>query len=859
MAIFVDKNGKPTSSELSTYSEQLFFDKKNNNFYASGKEYRKPYQTIKLPDYADYDYKNNVYLVKLGVINLNDTNYNGISGTFKFFDSQKRGSTYSLNGSELFMSFRISGNNQVDTVENVLYWKEFYGDMSDEKCVFVAQSASQDDNRPIANRNNAGTLLFGPNSTTNHSSSFEVWFRYKQQLSSIIIEWWPEYVSPGVTFDLITNPVFYTAPIGSSVIEIPCGGNIFTVDEFTNNICSHTSEYANNTMYNGTFVAFSYYKPSVNAINSVHNKINYSSRDSLYYLTFVDGTSGNRQTYTNSNITVNPSSNTISATNFKGALLGNASTATALKNSVLFNISGGGTGIAQTFNGTQHVSIPITSLKESYLIWNTDKAIAGNVSPIDMAMSSIHSPNRLAFANPDGIKIEWSRNGGTNWTDYGASDADKIELVSNIGSMFYLGGRSTGSAANDRLRITLAANDMGIYTKVKKLLIEVSTDGASGTTVTVEYCTNDDVDFTTEPNTPKKWDTLGTYQLSGWSGWNSIPLSSLYGFGGGPGHHQNKHSIRLTFSQTSPSSDTNAKPMRILSLCLFGDEGWATPSNMARHNHIYNFDYLQNVTFPANLTASNIYATNFEGTASKVNIKQNTSDNSTYYLMLTNKSIGPTYTYVNSNLSFNPLTGTLTNKISTFNFNKSDEVPPFNSNKWLRIIKITIPSSHQWLDETIEIPVRFRWVSSLIYIDVNFYTNGDNNVYHISCKYKGNLRDKDAIDRGTKFYCAYLNNVIEVWAYCPRTDNRLSIYPIKYHENLIIDLNHTTFNGTLSEFESNYRFTEFKSTNITVFEATPENVQVAYSPNNLSGFCYAISVVSQLPSSPDPNTLYLIV
>ena len=280
---------------------------------------------------------------------------------------------------------------------------------------------------------------------------------------------------------------------------------------------------------------------------------------------------------------------------------------------------------------------------------------------------------------------------------------------------------------------------------------------------------------------------------------------------------------------------------------------------MARYNHIYNFDYLQNVTFPANLTASNIYATNFEGTASKVNIKQNTSDNSTYYLMLTNKSAGSTYTYVNSNLSFNPSTGTLTNKISTFNFNKSDEVPPFNSNKWLRIIKITIPSSHQWLDETIEIPVRFRWVSSLIYIDVNFYTSGDNNVGHISCKYKGNLRDKDAIDRGTKFYCAYLNNVIEVWAYCPRTDNRLSIYPIKYHENLIIDLNHTTFNGTLSEFESNYRFTEFKSTNITVFEATPENVQVAYSPNNLSGFCYAISVVSQLPSSPDPNTLYLIV
>ena len=58
MAIFVDKNGKPTSSELSTYSEQLFFDKKNNNFYASGKEYIKPYQTIKLPGSGNYDFNN---------------------------------------------------------------------------------------------------------------------------------------------------------------------------------------------------------------------------------------------------------------------------------------------------------------------------------------------------------------------------------------------------------------------------------------------------------------------------------------------------------------------------------------------------------------------------------------------------------------------------------------------------------------------------------------------------------------------------------------------------------------------------------------------------------------------------------
>ena len=380
--------------------------------------------------------------------------------------------------------------------------------------------------------------------------------------------------------------------------------------------------------------------------------------NTAYYLTFVNNYGDKKRSYIDTNLNYNPYSDTLSTTNFKGALLGNANTATALQNSVLFNISGGAVGIEQTFNGTQNVSIPITTLKESYLVWNTDKSIAGSISPIDMAMSSIHNPNRLAFANPSGITIEWSRDGGTNWTDYGASDASKIELVSNIGSMFYLGGRSTGSTANDRLRITLAATAMGVYMTVKKLLIYVRTDGASGTAVTVEYCSNADVNYSTKPATPTKWNTLGTYPVSGWAGWNSIPLSNLLGFGYNHDYHQ--HSIRLTFSQTAPSSDTDARPLQILSLCLFGDEGWVTPSNMARHNHIYNFDYLQNVTFPANLTASNIYATNFEGTASKVNIKQNTSDNSTYYLMLTNKSAGSTYTYTTTNIKVNPSTNTIT-------------------------------------------------------------------------------------------------------------------------------------------------------------------------------------------------------
>ena len=42
-----------------------------------------------------------------------------------------------------------------------------------------------------------------------------------------------------------------------------------------------------------------------------------------------------------------------------------------------------------------------------------------------MSICSYSNANRLAFAKPAGITVEYSTNGGSTWTDYGASDGQK--------------------------------------------------------------------------------------------------------------------------------------------------------------------------------------------------------------------------------------------------------------------------------------------------------------------------------------------------------------------------------------------------------------------------------------------------
>lgn len=253
-----------------------------------------------------------------------------------------------------------------------------------------------------------------------------------------------------------------------------------------------------------------------------------------------------------------------------------------------------GTAVSSTateFDGSKDITIPINSVSASYLSWG-GRSIAGNISPIDAALSYMHSANRLQFAKPEGITIEYSTNSGSTWTDYGASDSQKISLVSGLAAAFYLGKRTSGiTATTDALRITLNATNCGVYTIGRTLLINFSSAGATGCKVKVETSTLD---------APATFTDRGSYNISGCSGWNSYPIN--IGPFGSYNVNQQIGNIRLTF--TIGSAPSSGQKAAVFNLLLFGDATWITPSNMARTGHLYSWDINQNASFPAGITAT---------------------------------------------------------------------------------------------------------------------------------------------------------------------------------------------------------------------------------------------------------------
>lgn len=261
-----------------------------------------------------------------------------------------------------------------------------------------------------------------------------------------------------------------------------------------------------------------------------------------------------------------------------------------------------GTAVSSTateFDGSKDITIPVNSVSASYLSWG-GRSIAAAISPIDAALSYIHSANRLQFAKPDGITIEYSTNSGSTWADYGANNSEKISLVSGLPAKLFLGKRTSGTttATTDALRITLNATNCDVYTIGRTLLINFATGGATGCKVKVE---------TSTIGAPTTFTDRGSYDISGWSGWNSYPIN-IGSFGGNPTQTSQIANIRLTF--TIGSAPASGQRAWVLSLLLFGEGTWRAPSNMARTGHIYDWDVNQNATFPAGITA-----TSFNGNA----------------------------------------------------------------------------------------------------------------------------------------------------------------------------------------------------------------------------------------------------
>ena len=263
----------------------------------------------------------------------------------------------------------------------------------------------------------------------------------------------------------------------------------------------------------------------------------------------------------------------------------------------------------------------INNIPQADITWG-GPALSGNASPNEVATIDDLAHNKFAFMSAASVAVHYSRDGGATWVSYGTDD-DHRKLVT-LSSSFQIGGPEAGKSAtiNDQLRVQLNANIAGgnIYCNLRRILIYLSTNGSSGSTCTVQYKT-----IANYNNNADVWTTTGTYNVSGWSGWNSIPFANS--FGGGSTQTGQIAQIRLIFKVTGVSS--SSPNLTISSIRGVAFPLWISPSTIASTGHLYTFDISQNATFPAQITA-----TQFNGLATKATGDKNGADITTTYLKL---------------------------------------------------------------------------------------------------------------------------------------------------------------------------------------------------------------------------------
>ena len=251
------------------------------------------------------------------------------------------------------------------------------------------------------------------------------------------------------------------------------------------------------------------------------------------------------------------------------------------------------------WNGKELRAVNKNQFATAYHTHDTSSISAGNVNyagyagPIESAHIDVLRANRLAFLPASGVKVEYSVDGGTTWVDYGANDAQKASLFAmRMGSAtpFYTGKHTSKEecTTKDQLRITVTPVDR--YASVNMLYLWMIVAGTSAT-VNISRSTIGAKETFTDVRTD--------VPISGWSGPNEIRFSQGT-FGGGSTQTGNAYAYRFTFKNKADGKGYVA----VMDIRMYGPSAWGVANSMMEKDHIYNWDASQNVSFPAQVTAT---------------------------------------------------------------------------------------------------------------------------------------------------------------------------------------------------------------------------------------------------------------
>ena len=266
------------------------------------------------------------------------------------------------------------------------------------------------------------------------------------------------------------------------------------------------------------------------------------------------------------------------------------------------------------YNGKKYVyssgwkeEITANTMYEANLLWG-GRNIAGSFSPTDGAMMSELSTNVMAFPNPAGISIEYSRDGGVTWLDYRATDEQKVDIFTKENEIYC--GKSISdnlqATVGHQLRITITPDTCGLYTMLNKIIMKISTNGGDNCWCTFKGLRAKEATAGNEDDI--YYDTfVNKALLKGWPGYNVLNFDSIrtayLPYDQANSYYYYK--LRLILGYDSIQIPYKYG-LSVLSLRFFGDGRFILPSNLAIYNHLYTYDWKQNALFPAKVESKEV-------------------------------------------------------------------------------------------------------------------------------------------------------------------------------------------------------------------------------------------------------------
>lgn len=240
-------------------------------------------------------------------------------------------------------------------------------------------------------------------------------------------------------------------------------------------------------------------------------------------------------------------------------------------------VSGSAISTAVPFDGSKNINIPITGFYNTGLKWSDSGDTAGFITPMGTAIIPNFNANRIAFLPDDAIEVEYSTDGGSTWTSCAnhETNIDLTTLFNKSSTSYSIGNKrvtNTKASINDKLRITFTAredNHVFVYCNIRKIFVYVTTEGATGSKVLIEKATF---------GTPDTFTTVKESRLEGWSGWNEINTTLL--FGGGNGQPTQAKKLRFTFSIAGLNA-TYSNALTVFGMYFMGENCWASSSILA--------------------------------------------------------------------------------------------------------------------------------------------------------------------------------------------------------------------------------------------------------------------------------------